>query len=50
MQAKKVMNPAGDLLEEMEEMKKLLPDLEESLKMESTQTRECGAFLTLICC
>lgn len=50
MQTKKTMNPAGNLLEEMEELKKLVPNLEESVEMVSSQTRECNAFLTLICC
>lgn len=50
MQERECMNYAGNLQEEMREIQKLIPDPKSSVEMGSTQTRDCGAFLTIYCC
>lgn len=49
MQKKETLECAGNLFEEMEEMKKLISD-EDSTMPYSTSTRLCAAFLTIYCC
>lgn len=50
MQTKRTMSVAGNLLEEVEEVQKLIEDRDESIETDLTQTRTCNTFLTLICC
>lgn len=50
MQTNGIMGFAGNLIEEVEEVRKLIQSRDESIETDISQTRTCGAFLTLICC
>ena len=45
----KYFSYAGDLAEEVAEIQKIVPDIEEVADY-NTVTTDCGYFLTLICC
>lgn len=49
MNLESVLNYAGDLSVELEEMEKLIPD-EEQMESAYTYTFMCGTLLTLKCC
>lgn len=49
MQKKDVLECAGNLCEEMEEIKKLISE-EDSVMVPGTSTRSCATFLTIYCC
>lgn len=48
MNSDKLMNVSGNLLEEVEECKRILEEANEEKAI--THTSSCGTFLTLICC
>lgn len=50
MQTNSTMSFAGNLLEEVEEVQKLIQNRDESIETDISQTRTCDAFLTIICC
>lgn len=49
MQKDSILDYAGDLSVELEEIEKLIPD-EEQMESAYTQTYMCAAFFTLRCC
>lgn len=49
MQKDLILDYAGDLSIELEEIEKLIPDAEQ-IESAYTQTNMCGTFFTLICC
>lgn len=49
MQKKDIMEYAGNLHEEMEEIKKVISE-DDSMVPYGTSTRGCAAFLTIYCC
>lgn len=49
MKKNEISDCAGNLYEEMEEIKKFISD-ENSTIPYSTSTRSCAAFLTIYCC
>lgn len=49
MQQNSILDYAGDLLKELEEIEKLIPN-EEQVETAYTHTLICGAFCTIVCC
>lgn len=49
MQKNEILECAGNLYEEMEEVRKLVSDNDEMVPY-GTSTRNCSAFLTIYCC
>ena len=49
MQKDLIMDYAGDLSMELEEIEKLIPD-EGQMESAYTQTKMCATLLTLLCC